>query len=76
MIFFYPCTLAVLSQCLVLTDLVNPVTFSEGTWTLGDTMEEWLQTSLVPRPFPPPVLQYANTEAEGQGDLVTCSYVR
>ena len=35
--------------------------------------------SLVPRPFPPPVfdrLQYANTEGEGLGDLVTCSYVR
>ena len=36
-------------------------------------------TSLVPRPFPPPVfdrLQYANTEGEGLGDLVTCGYVR
>ena len=32
-------------------------------------------SSLVPRPFPPPVfdrLQYANTEGEGLGDLVTC----
>jgi len=36
-------------------------------------------SSLVPRPFPPPVfdhLQYANTEGEGLGDLVTCGYVR
>jgi len=35
--------------------------------------------SLVPRPFPPPVfdrLQYANTEGEGLGGLVTCGYVR
>jgi len=35
--------------------------------------------SLVPRPFPPPVfdrLQYANTEGEDLGDLVTCGYVR
>ena len=35
--------------------------------------------SLVPWPFPPPVfdrLQYANTEGEGLGDLVTCGYVR
>jgi len=33
---------------------------------------------LVSRPFPPPVfdrLQYANTEGEGLGDLVTCGYV-
>ena len=36
-------------------------------------------TSLIPRLFPPPVfdrLQYANTEGEGLGDLVTCGYVR
>ena len=35
--------------------------------------------SLVPRPFPPPVfdrLQYANTEGEGLGDLITCGYIR
>ena len=35
--------------------------------------------SLVPRPFPPPVfdhLQYANTEREGLGDLVTCDDVK
>ena len=35
--------------------------------------------SLIPRPFPPPVfdcLQYANTEGEGLGDLITCGDVR
>ena len=35
--------------------------------------------NLVPRPFKPPVfdrLQYASTEGEGLGDLVTCDYVR
>ena len=39
----------------------------------------WAMGSLVPRPFPPPVfdrLQYANTEGEGLGDLITCGYVR
>jgi len=39
----------------------------------------WVQGSLVPRPFPPPVfdhLQYGNTEEEGLGDMVTCGYVR
>jgi len=39
----------------------------------------WQRTSLVPRPFPPPVfdcLQYANTEGEVLGDLVTCGYVK
>ena len=39
----------------------------------------WFMSSLVPRPFPPPVfhrLQYANMEGEGLGDLVTCSYLR
>ena len=40
----------------------------------------WHTCSLVPRLFPPPVLlfdclQYANTEEEGLGDLVTCSDV-
>jgi len=38
-----------------------------------------LSSSLVPRPFPPSVfdcLQYAITEGEGLGDLVTCGYVR
>jgi len=38
-----------------------------------------LYSSLVLRPFPPPVfdrLQYANTEGEGLGDFVTCGYVR
>ena len=42
-------------------------------------MTEWVEDSLVPRPFPPPVfdrLQYANTEGEGLGDLVMCGYVR
>jgi len=37
-----------------------------------------LYCSLVPRPFPPPVfdrLKYANTEGEGLGDLVMCSYI-
>jgi len=33
-----------------------------------------VMSSLVPRPFPPPVfdrLQYANTDGEGLGDLIT-----
>jgi len=37
---------------------------------------ECVISSLVPRPFPPPVfdcLQYANTEDEGPGDLITCN---
>jgi len=37
------------------------------------------QSSLIPRPFPPPVvdcLQYTNTEGEDLGDLVTCGYMR
>jgi len=49
------------SVCTVLALLENP------------------ESSLIPRPFPPPVLdrlQYANTEGEGLGDLVTCGYVR
>ena len=43
------------------------------------TIQARINGSLVPRPFPPPVferLQYANTEGEGLGDLVTCGYVR
>ena len=35
--------------------------------------------SLIPRLFPPPVfdhLQYASTEGEGLGDLVTCDDIR
>ena len=42
-------------------------------------LQQWFCASLVPRPFPPPVfdcLQYANTEGEGLGDLVTCGYIR
>jgi len=42
-------------------------------------MQQIIHFSLVPRPFPPPVfdrLQYANTEGEGLGDFVTCSYNR
>ena len=45
---------------------------SQHRW---DASNMWRQLcSLVPRPFPPPVfdrLQYANTEGEGLGDLVT-----
>ena len=43
------------------------------------TLASYTGLSLVPRPFPPLVfdrLQYANTEGEGLGDLVTCGYVR
>jgi len=44
----------------------------------------WGPSTGIPRvrvawPFPPPVfdhLQYANTEGEDLGDLVTCGYVR
>jgi len=60
----------------------------ETMWEVGGSsfsvkpvllMTVWIVTTLVPRPFPPPVfdrLQYANMEGEGLGDLVTCSYIR
>ena len=38
---------------------------------------EGIPHSLIPRPFPPPVLhllQYANMEGEGLEDLVTCGH--
>ena len=37
--------------------------------------ENFAETSLVPRPFPPPVFDrilYAKTEGEGLGERVTC----
>ena len=46
----------------------SPISKNHGCWT-----------SLIPRPFPPPVfdhLQYAKTEGEGLGERVTCMMSR
>ena len=68
----YVCECVCVRACVYVSVLENLL----GTIFLFPPPPTRTTSSSVPRPFPPPLfdhLQYANTEGEDLGNLVTCS---